>query len=202
MLTTATLPTTGTVIGGGDVLLLQQAPAQQIINLWQGVTPPASTTSGAPVANLDAHTISVGVLNGSGVSHQATQAAEALRTAGFNASVSGNGSASNFGYTTSIVEYATGDQTTAQFLQSEVGGGAQLQVDTNLTAGTLLLVTGASYSGITPATPGATPTTTTTPPPAAVSAQSALDAVAGNTSNAPAFPGPHGQDPPPPGSGC
>jgi LCP family protein required for cell wall assembly len=199
-LPTATLPTTPTVIGGADVLLLQKGPAQQVINLWEGIQAPAaaasSTTTAAPATGIDASTITVGVLNGSGVSHQATEAANALRVAGFNASISGTGAAPSFAYRSSVIDYGPGGEANAQLLQTEIAGGAQLRADRNLNPGALVLITGATYLGIDP---GAAPTTSTTAPS---SAASALAAAPGNTSSAPAFPGAHGQDPPPPGSGC
>ena len=204
-LPSATLPTTQAVIGGADVLLLQKDQAQQVINVWEGL-PAAGTAPAAagPVPALNPSTITVGVLNGSGVSHQASQAAQALSSAGFNASISGSGQAPNFNYGTSVVEYAPSDQVTAVFVQSKIAGGAQLQSDSNLRPGTVILITGASYQGITSgsgsaAAPKTSPTSSTTP---AAAGAAALATLPGNTSNSPAFPGPHGQDPPPPGSGC
>jgi len=217
-LPSATLPTTGTVIDGNDVLLLQQAAAQQIIALWEGAQTPAST-SPAPVGPPPSPSaITVGVLNGSGISGQATAATQALRTAGFGASISGYGNASSFGYQTSVVEYGTGGQSAAHLLQTEVVGGSQTQVDSSLSANQLILITGSSYAGINPAAAAAAAAAgapTTVAPASAGSAgsagsvlagaaatASALDAIPGNSSNAPPFPGPDGQDPPPPGSGC
>jgi hypothetical protein len=138
------------------------------------------------------------VLNGSGIAHQAAGAAQALRNAGITASISGTGAAPSFNYQTSVIEYGPGGQAGAALVQSEISGGAELQADPSLNAGGLVLITGASYLGVHP---GANPTSpTTAPPPASVA--SALAAVPGNSSDAPAFPGPNGQDPPPPGSGC
>jgi len=58
----------------------------------------------------------------------------------------------------------------------------------------VVFVTGATYSGFTAAPPGvASATTALTAPPTTVVQTS---------SSKPAFPGTHGSDPPPPGSGC
>jgi LCP family protein required for cell wall assembly len=201
-LSTATLPTTGTVIGGGDVLLLQQQPAQAVIDLWQGTPSSTSyaTTTTTAASPATSHSLAVGVENGSGAPHQASQAVSALRTAGYNASIEGSGSASNFGYSSNVVEYSPEDAAAAQLLAAQVGG--QLRLDSTLNPGNVIVITGANYSGVHQVAPGSLPplpTTTTTTTPAA---QSALNAVPGNSSDAPAFPGPHGQDPAPPGSGC
>jgi hypothetical protein len=98
-LPTATLPTTPTVIGGADVLLLQRQPAQQVIDLWEGLPLPADPTSSTTPATS--------------------------------------------------------------------GGTGSTATSTTATAPTLPLAS-----------------------------------APGNSSTASAFPGPHGQDPPPPGSGC
>jgi len=216
-LPTATLPTTGTVIGGADVLLLEQAPAQAVIDLWQGIQPPPQLAAAAGVDNSASSTtvpsaspapltpsaIAVGVLNGSGISHQAGDAVTALRGVGFDASISGNGSADNFGYQTTEIDYAPDDLAQAQLLQSAITGGAALHPDPTLSDQTVLLITGANYSGVQAANPAAVPTTTTSPPTTTApnATATALAAVPGNTSDAPAFPGPHGQDPAPP-PGC
>ncbi|HEY2430394.1 MAG TPA: hypothetical protein VGI06_15750, partial [Acidimicrobiales bacterium] len=78
--------------------------------------------------------------------------------------------------------------------------------------GTVILITGATYTGISSsssptastAAPATTPTSVATGTPGATGAagSGALATLPGNTSNEPAFPGPHGGDPPPPGSGC
>ena len=191
-----TLPTTAAVIGGADVLLLDKTRAPAAIAAWQanpGSAPAAAGPSTA-VAPVDPSTISVGVLNGSGRSGEARSATTALASLGFKASVSGSGAADNYGYTTPVIRYGTGDQARAAELQSALIGGAQLQADPTLTPGSLVLVTGSGYTGVTaPAgAAGATTTVAPTPTPAASDASAAKAA----------FPGIHGSDPPPPGSGC
>ena len=206
-LPTATLPSTPTVIGGADVLLPEPSLDQQVIDLWEGVQPAAASTAPTtkPSAVTSPSSFVVAVRNGSGVDHQAAQATEALRAAGFDAATAG--AADNYGHAESVIEYAPSDLSSAQLLQASVTGGAQLEPVADQAVGTLVLVTGASYQGISPpsaASPG--PPTTGAPygPSASsgASASSALAAIPGNTSAAPAFPGPHGQDPPPAGSGC
>ena len=194
-LPTSTLPTYGAVVGGADVLLLQEPQAQAAIDAWEGIAPPTTSTtsgpSGSSGSSVSPSSVSVGVLNGSGVSHQASSAVTSLRSAGFKAAISGSGSASSFSYGTSVIEYAPGDTASAQLLQGDLVGGATLQTDGSLSPGTLLLITGASYGGVQA---GAT-SISTAPPSTATTAAPAAPAQ-------PVWPGPHGTDPPPPGSGC
>jgi LCP family protein required for cell wall assembly len=60
-LPTATLPTTPAVIGGADVLLLQKEPAQQVIDLWEGVQPsaPAAPPASPPRRRRHRHRLRV-----------------------------------------------------------------------------------------------------------------------------------------------
>jgi LCP family protein required for cell wall assembly len=198
-LPTATLPTNPSSVfafgGRQSVLLPLHDQDQAAIAAWEGATATGSTPTTLPpgAAAVSLSNVSVGVLNGTGVSHQAATAVNALRAAGIPASVSG--SASHFGYPTTVIEYAPGDLASAQALEAHVTGGADLQPDSTLTPGHLLLITGSTYGGISGSagpTVGATATTAapvigTTPTTAAPK---------------PLFPGSHGADPPPPGSGC
>jgi LCP family protein required for cell wall assembly len=201
-MSTATLPTTAGQVGAADVLFLEKSAAQSVIAAWEGGGAPTTAPTPTP-ATAAPSDLPVGMLNGSGTTGQARAATEALVAAGFTASISGNGRADSYSHPTSIVRYNPADLAGAQRLQSALIGGAQLDPDSTRPAGSLSLITGATYGGVLPstgATAGATPgtaagaaTTTMVPPttvvPAAVSAQ-------------PAFPGPHGKDPAPAGSGC
>jgi hypothetical protein len=190
-LPSGTLPTTPTVISGQDVLLLQQTPAQAMIAAWQAVGASAKGTS--PTTTLPSvapSSLTVQVLNGTGITGQATAATQDLSDAGYNASLDGSGSANHFDYGTTVIQYAPGDQAAARSLEGSVIGGATLETSPTLRSGHLVLITGATYGGVNvPA--GVVPTTaaptTTTPILAA---------------QYPAFPGPQGADPPPAGSGC
>jgi LCP family protein required for cell wall assembly len=192
-LPTSTLPTYAATIDGADVLLLDKTQSQGAIDAWEGVAPSTSTSSTTPgSSSVSPSSVTVGVLNGSGVEHQASSAVDSLRSIGFNASISGTGSASSFSYATPVIEYAPGDQARAQLLQGDIIGGATLQTDSNLSPGTVLLITGASYGGIQASSSTATSSPATTPVTTAAAAQPVE----------PVWPGPQGQDPPPPGSGC
>jgi LCP family protein required for cell wall assembly len=108
--------------------------------------PKASTTTTTGPA-LARSAISISVLNGSGTADQATQAANALRAAGFE--VRSTGDASAFNYTQSVIEYGPDGSAAARIVQKTVPGGATLQEVTSLTGNDLVLVTGRSYGGTT-----------------------------------------------------
>jgi LCP family protein required for cell wall assembly len=193
-LATMTLPTTAATVGGADVLLPIKDQDQAVITQFLG-TPPASSSPTSPSASslVSPSSVDVRVVNGSGRNGEATSAAEKLRNVGFNASVSNTGR--NFSYGTTVIRYGDGDLAKAQTVAAAVIGGATLQPDASLTGGQVELITGDSYGGIQ-AVGGSAPATTAT------SAPSSSTTVAPNNSAKPAFPGIHGSDPAPPGSGC
>ncbi|GAC1604982.1 MAG: LCP family protein [Acidimicrobiales bacterium] len=203
-LATFTLPVKEAVIpvsdGNADVLLPEPELDKAVLDAFQGVQPPPPAAPGAPAPapQIQASSVKVGVLNGSGRAMEATNATNALRAQGFEAGIDGYGKADTFTNATSIIRYNPADETKAKFLESAVTGGATLQPEVAAAVGTLVLITGASYGGIHAPTPmagaAAGPPTTVpfvAPPP-----------LAPNNSQLPAFPGVHGSDPPPPGSGC
>ena len=121
---------------------------QQVVNqfLSYGIPKPkpaANTTLpvGAPSS------ITVKVVNGSGIAGQAGEAANALKADGFR--VSSTGDANNFNYPESVIEYGAKGLGEARALQAKVNGGATLQEVLPSTAGTLVLITGHSYPAAT-----------------------------------------------------
>jgi LCP family protein required for cell wall assembly len=167
-LPTYTLPTTPTVIGGADVLRLQQPAGTQTVNQFLGKGQPPAPSAPAASA-LSPADVKVQVLNGSGTTGQAAQAAGQLRSAGFV--VAGTGNDAGTRTATSEVLYAPGKQQAAQLLQGRVGGGANIQQDPALQGADVSLVTGTSFSGITQAAaraPAAAPAAPPAPAPAAL----------------------------------
>jgi LCP family protein required for cell wall assembly len=205
---TATLPTVGTVIGGGDVLLLVKSEASAVIAAWQGISPPAQgpavTAPAVPAITVPPANINVSVLNGSGRTGEATKATTGLRAMGFNASIGGNGSADSFTYSTPVIRYGAGGLSAAQEVQRDIAGGALLQSAPNLTGTSLTFITGATFTGVSDGaatgSPGATASPASTP--AAGASTPAAGAPTPSSQPQPAFPGSHGSDPPPVGSGC
>ena len=154
-LPTSTLPTTATVIGGADVLLLEQPEARQAIYSFLNPPPPPPSTPATTtpttitpttVPSVAPSTVQVSVLNGSGQTGQATATATALRGEGFD--VSDASSASNFNYATTVIEYQPTDLAQAQLVASVVQGGSQLQADSTLQGAGVTLITGQSFQGI------------------------------------------------------
>jgi LCP family protein required for cell wall assembly len=168
-----TLPTTPANIGGAAVLRLKQPEAQEIINQFNGVTPPTtgSTVPGA-LPNIQPASVRVRVLNGTGAGGQATEVATDLSKQGFV--VAGTGDGDSFKYIAPVIRYGRGQKDKAALLQAYVQGGAQLREDLSLRGIDLVLVTGAQYQGIrnprgapvssTTTTASAAATTTTAKP--------------------------------------
>jgi LCP family protein required for cell wall assembly len=95
--------------------------------------------------------VGVEVLNGSGVAGIAGIAANDLTRGGFH--VLGTRDAPAFGYTGSVIEYAShGDLRAARALKARVSG-AVLEKNPGLTASTLELIVGSSFAGVHPPSP-------------------------------------------------
>jgi LCP family protein required for cell wall assembly len=103
--------------------------------------PTIAPTSAAKVAPSS---VSVDVLNGSGITGQAARAAAALRSEGFR--VTATGDAGSYSYAQSVVEYGNGGLAAARLLESKVAGGAQLKVESSLSGEHLVLITGQSFA--------------------------------------------------------
>jgi len=116
----------------------------------------AAKTKASPAPTVSPSKVQLEVLNGSGTAGVATTAATGLTNLGFN--VIGTGDAPNgFGYTDSVIEYSSADQLPAvNTLKKEVAG-VQVKQDTGLPAGTLSLILGSKFIGLSgsqPATKG------------------------------------------------
>lgn len=110
-------------------------------NLNAEPTPATETT--APTEELPApSTVTVSVLNGSGVSGAAATAADALAGAGFVATSDGNAPA----MATTTINYATGNEAQAAVLAQQIPGSAMAADDT-ITDG-VQLVLGSDFNGI------------------------------------------------------
>jgi LCP family protein required for cell wall assembly len=93
-------------------------------------------------------TVKVEVLNGSGVANIASTAAEDLASRGFD--VVGNTNASNFGYSSSVVQYATAaDLAKAKTVAAQLSDST-LQEDPSLPSGTINLILGSSFTTLSP----------------------------------------------------
>jgi hypothetical protein len=146
-------------------------------------TPGPSATGGAQVLTTSPGNVNVKVLNGSGVSRAAHEAAAGLTSRGFN--VTGTGDAPNFAYTKSVVEYSTAaDMPAVNTLMKELTHVTSLQVP-SVTPGTVDLILGSDFTGLVRRAPQnaqvtATPTTgaSQASPSASTSASASASGVA------------------------
>ncbi len=153
-----------------------------------------SSSGGAQVLTTSPANVKVEVLNGSGVTQVASQAAAGLTSRGFD--VTGTGDAPSFAYTNSVIEYASAaDMAAVNTLKKELTNVTSLQV-ASLTPGTVDLILGSDFTALAPQTPAAQVT-----PQASASASSSgvaslvqstggITAAAACTSDGSAFAGP------------
>jgi LCP family protein required for cell wall assembly len=150
-------------------------------------TPQASTGSGgAQVLTTSPGKVKVEVLNGSGVSRAASEAAAGLTRRGFN--VTGTGDAPNFAYTKSVIEYSSAaDMAAVNTLKKELTNVTLLKVP-SLVPGTVDLILGSDFTGLVPrsphtpqasASPTAQPSQTSSGVSASPSASASASGVAG-----------------------
>jgi LCP family protein required for cell wall assembly len=150
-----------------------QAEIQQWLTVGHTTTPATNkpaTSATPPVTTVSPSSVSVQIENGSGVGGQAARAGQDLQGLGYKTTVSGD--ASNFGLSTTEIEYAPDALAAARQVQSQLVSSANLIEDRALTPTpyNLLVITGSNYSGViggsSSATAGATTTTTSPPSPA------------------------------------
>ena len=109
------------------------------------------STGQTTVAAVTPARVHVQVLNGSGVTGIAGTTATALTAKGFT--VTGTGPAANYGYTSSVIQYSTASQLPeVSTLRAVLGGSVVAQQDTAVGAGSLNLILGSSFNGLTPGT--------------------------------------------------
>ncbi|HEX4703926.1 MAG TPA: LCP family protein, partial [Pseudonocardiaceae bacterium] len=144
-------------------------PPQQQAAASTGKTAP--TTAAPPVNN---GTITAQVYNATGRPGLAGKVLQALTTQGFTSGGTGN-SASR---TTTVIDYASGDQASAQRVATALGGNITLVNSKVVAAGTIRVYVGKDYAGPqgssgatnAGASTGTTSTGTTTPAPPAITA--------------------------------
>jgi LCP family protein required for cell wall assembly len=104
------------------------------------VAAPAPT----PAPQAPPSQVSVDVLNGSGIAGIAGTAASALSSRGFH--VAGTGDAASFGYTKSVIEYASASQRPAVTTLKQQIPSATIRKIPGLAPGTLELIIGSSFT--------------------------------------------------------
>ncbi len=157
-----------TTAAGAAVLLLQQAEAQPILDVFRG----------KDAGTVNEQAVNVDVLNGSGVANQARDASQALTAVGFAVGPSGN--APTEAHT--VIRYAPGSEMAADLLARHLTAPVTEQADPTLDANHLTLVTGTDFTTVMQTPRPAPTTTTTTAPPAGSDAGTATTAPASTTS--------------------
>ena len=111
-------------------------------------------------ATVSPSQVKVEVLNGDGTAGLASTVSNELTNAGFT--VIGHGDVPGFGVTTSVIEYSSATQAAeVNTLKAAVSGGATLKQNTALQAGTITLVVGSSFNGLSSVKPSASPAAAT-----------------------------------------
>ena len=159
-------------------------------------SPTPSATGGAQTLTTSPAQVKVKILNGSGYPDLAAQAATGLTTRGFD--VTGTGDAPSSAYTTSVIEYASAaDLGQVNTLEQQLSHVTD-KLDASLAPGSIELILGADFTGLTPASASASPSTSPTASPSAspsglgglASSNGGITAAAACTSDGSAFAGP------------
>jgi LCP family protein required for cell wall assembly len=138
-------------------------------NPAKGAKPAA--TPATPPATTSPSEVSVDVLNGTRVAHLASQTAGSLTSRGFH--VVGTGDASNAAHTKSVIEYASAaDLPAVNTLRAQIGH-AKVVKDPALTPGSLTLIIGSSFTGLS-----SSPSPSPSPSPSAGASSPSVSSVA------------------------
>jgi hypothetical protein len=165
--------------GGAAVLLLQQAEAQPIFDVFRGKDP----------GTLSESAVSVNVLNGTGKAGQARDVGQALTAVGFEVGPAGNTAAAP----TTVIKYAPGSEQAADLLARHLTTAPSELPDPSLQPNHLTLVTGTDFTTVmqTARPPAAATTPVSVPADGSVATTAPVSTVVGITP---------GQ--PPPGVSC
>ncbi len=131
-----TPPTTGSVIGGADVLLLDTLGAQPIFNKFRDLSSAANPNGG----------IEVSVTNGSGRSAQAQALLDSFAKLGFITAASGD--ASSFRNTHTTIRYAPGQEAAAVQVARYLTIDPAFVADRTLVGPQVVLATGLDFTGL------------------------------------------------------
>jgi LCP family protein required for cell wall assembly len=178
--------------GNPNRVQLEQPQASQVFSaIAHDMTVPkvstrtAPASGGAQVLTTSPSNVRVEVLNGSGETSVASQAAAGLTSRGFD--VTGTGDAASFAYTKSVIEYASAtDMAAVNTLRRQLTNVTDLRV-TSLTPGTVELILGSDFTGLSPRSSAQSPATQTSPT-ASASASASAPASASASSSASASP--------------
>ena len=127
----------------GDVLLLKQPDAENVVNNFLGRPTPAQEAAPGAAASADTQ---ITVLNALGTTGLAASTATKLRRSGYRITTVGNAPSADL--PKSQIAYAPGRLADAKTLAATLIGGAPLVEDPSLTAPNLTLILGPGFAGI------------------------------------------------------
>jgi hypothetical protein len=110
--------------------------AQPILDLFRGFA----------AGQLEPSGVRVEVLNGSGVTGQATTVSHDLASAGFG--LAGTGDAETFDHARTVVRYAAGNEEAADLVVRWLVAGAEIEEVKTLKGADIVVVSGTDYEGV------------------------------------------------------
>jgi LCP family protein required for cell wall assembly len=175
-----------------DRIQFEQPQADQVfsaiahdVTLPKAAPTPTPSSGGAQVLTTSPSKVKVEVLNGSGIAGLAGQAAASLTSRGFD--VTGTGDAGSFAYTKSVIEYSSAaDLAEVNTLKKELSAVTDLK-DATLKAGTVDLILGSDFTGLSSSAAAAqpSPTPSASPSPSSSGISSLAQSAGGITAAAP-----------------
>jgi LCP family protein required for cell wall assembly len=166
-----TIPTLGDMrVGGADVLKVDPAQVAAFVSSLTTEAAPASSSSSAPTTTTTQNqerpvlgTITVDVRNGSTTKGLATSVLKALTDKGYRG---GNVGDADSVRSSSLIQYAPGERSVAEYTGGELGGQFTFEEDGSLSTNHLTVVVGTNYQegGTGAAADSPAPTTPVTKP--------------------------------------
>jgi LCP family protein required for cell wall assembly len=150
----------------GSVELTSQPQDLSLVDSFLGTAPGRDTMTGKALPA--AHSVTVSILNGTGVTGQAASTATALGSLGLN--VVGTGDSPPVGAVSeTTVTYSAGHEAAAELVAHDLNGAVVMGLGTTADGADVTVVTGSDFSVVapstTPATGGSTPPATATTAP-------------------------------------
>jgi LCP family protein required for cell wall assembly len=142
--------------GFGDVLMPEPAQDAAVIAAWEAYGAHRVTSTTVSPAS-----VSVSVLNGSGVTGQAAATRDALATLGFE--VGSIGTAAKLGGSSTVVAYAPGRSADAKAVAARLGGPMIVREQKGLTTD-VQVTTGTGFTGVASVPPATAPPPSPVPP--------------------------------------
>jgi len=143
-LQTHSLPVVGvTTDGGASVVLLDEAAAQPVLDVFRGRTVATTTTSTVPPP--DPGDVTVDVLNGSGKDGEGRRVSYVLADGGF---VAGSVDTAPEDASRSVVRYSKGGRAMGELVAAWIAPAPEMEEDRRLTPGRVVVTLGADFEHV------------------------------------------------------